>query len=203
MSGIDYQSGQVTKQDLQRLERYVQQVARVALGSPNGVVDTIPKATAHQAITITGTNATFVTYFVPIQDQTVTSVTVFCSTVDVTPTADKQIAICSVGGVTDNSTLTILGTSAASLPVYTLGANTIALTTPVVLAAGQQYAFVIKGIAATAAAVSGLAAAANTSLFSSAQRLGVLVSSTLAFGAVGTTLSVGNAAGPMIFARLS
>jgi hypothetical protein len=202
MSGIDYQSGQVTKQDLLRLERYVQSVTRAALGTPSNVIDTLPKATAHQAITITGASRTFVTYFVPAQDQTVSTVTIYVGTVDATAT-DKQVAICSVGGVTDNTTLTILGTSASTTAVYTLGANNIALTTPVALTAGQQYAFVIKGVATTAAVVSGLAASANTALFGSSQRLGIEVSSVLSFGAVGTTLSVGSTSGPMIYARLS
>jgi hypothetical protein len=201
MSGIDYQGGAVTKQDLLRLERYVQQASRVALGSPPNVVDTFPKLSAHQAITLT-TATMFATYFVPLQDQTISSVQIFVNQVDGGTISDKQVAICSVGGVTDNTTLTILGTSAVSTAAYALGVNTIALTSPVALAAGQQYAFVIKG-SYTAPIVSGLGASANTTLFATSQRLALSVAST-AFGAVGTTLNfAAGTAASMIFARMS
>lgn len=167
MSGVDPQNALVTKQDLQRIEKYVVNQSGTQLTGLMGAVQTgidiYPKhqSTATLAHTIGTPSAS---YFICPRDQVVSSVVLNVTTAQTgapTPTG-QRFYICQPAAQ-DSLTLTVIGRTAANPAILALGLQNVALEAPVQLNAGQQYAVVYlvtagtgnpahSAIAATAAA---------------------------------------------------
>lgn len=159
MSGLNYSSQSLTKQDLVAVEGYLNRTAQASknqLTSATGV-ETVPRllvTTGTQALAATNTTL-LASYFICPSDVTVSNfnfaLTVAGTAASVAASGFCRIGLCIPSGL-DSTTMTVIARSANSAASL-LTANTATATVPfeasgiypasVGLVAGQQYAIVV------------------------------------------------------------
>lgn len=209
MSGIDYSNPSLTKNDLQRVERaqlggpVIQQAA--AFRTPLTAEDTIPRPLA-LTNTVLVTRTPHINYFIASKDLTVSNISVYVTAAETGTVTARLFGIYQVTPSLDGSALVLLAQTANGTAAASAAATlTVPLLSPVILVAGQQYAVVCYGEAATTQL--GLASNVTSTNEQLISPRGGLIAAQLNIGTtilpVTLTATTGNVAGAYYFVRFT